>query len=358
MTWHGIHGHDDVVERFRRAIGRGRLASSFLFVGPSGIGKRSLALKLAQAMLCRTHPEEALDPCGRCAACVQAAAGTHPDLQLVSKPEGKAEMPLELLIGDPEHRGRRGLCHDLSLKPFMGGRKIAVIDDADDLNVEGANSLLKTLEEPPPRSVLILIGTSEAKQLPTIRSRCQSIRFRPLPDEVVAELLVSRGLVEDAAEARRLAGYSGGSIEQALALVDPGLWTFRADLFRWLARPVLETVRTGRAVLDFVEAAGKEASARRARARQTLAFAAEFYRGLMYALAGLPPGGDAPLRQAVQEASRSWPGDSATAAACAERTLEAAEQIDRMAHQATALECWLDDLAQTLLPPRSTLSTR
>ena len=131
MTWHGIYGHDDVVERFRRALGRGRLASSFLFVGPEGIGKRSFALKLAQALLCRTRPEQAMDPCGECPACVQVAARTHPDLMVVAKPKDKSFLPLELLIGDKEHRMRRGLCHGIALKPFMGGRKIAIIDDAD-----------------------------------------------------------------------------------------------------------------------------------------------------------------------------------------------------------------------------------
>ncbi len=170
-----------MVEQFRRALARGRLASSFLFAGPEGIGKRTFALKLAQAMLCTTRPEETLDPCGTCPSCVQVAAGTHPDLHLVGKPEDKSFIPLELLIGDREHRRREGLCHNIGLKPYLGGRKIAMIDDADYLNAEGANSLLKTLEEPPPRSVLILIGTSPAKQLPTIRSRCQLIRFRPLP---------------------------------------------------------------------------------------------------------------------------------------------------------------------------------
>ena len=87
------------------------------------------------------------------------------------------------------------MLHEINLKPALGGRRIAIIDDADYLNDEGANALLKTIEEPPPRSVLILIGASPAKQLPTIRSRCQLIRFRPLPLEVVAELLVSRGFV-------------------------------------------------------------------------------------------------------------------------------------------------------------------
>ena len=127
--------------------------------------------------------EAALDPCETCPSCTMVLAGTHPDLDVVGKPADKAFLPLELFIGDREHRRQEGLCHNISLKPFMGGRKIAVIDDADFLNAEGANCLLKTLEEPPPQSVLILIGTSPAKQLPTIRSRCQLVRFRPLAAE-------------------------------------------------------------------------------------------------------------------------------------------------------------------------------
>ena len=166
MTWQGIHGHDDVVEKFRRALARQRLASSFLFAGPAGIGKRTFAIRLAQALLCPERPEAALDPCGTCHSCTMALAGTHPDVDLVGKPADKAFLPVELLLGDREHRGREGLCHRIALRPFLGGRKIAVIDDADALNAEGANCLLKTLEEPPPRSVLILVGTSPAKQFP------------------------------------------------------------------------------------------------------------------------------------------------------------------------------------------------
>src|SRR3989339_1058291 len=230
MAWHGILGHDDVVELFRRALERGRLASSFLLAGPAGIGKRAFALKLAQVLLCQTRPEEAMDPCEQCPACLQVLAGSHPDLEAVAKPADKSFLPLELLIGDKEHRTRRGLCHSLALKPFMGGRKVAVIDDADYLNAEGANSLLKTLEEPPPRSVLMLIGTSPAKQLPTIRSRCQLVRFRPLSTDVVASLLISQQLVEGKDEARRLAEHSGGSLQNARELADQELWAFRARL--------------------------------------------------------------------------------------------------------------------------------
>ncbi len=344
--WHDIYGHDDVVEQFRRAIARNRLASSFLFVGPAGIGKRTFALKLAQAFLCPTRPASDLDPCGECPSCVQVTAGTHPDLQLVAKPKDKSFIPLELLIGDKEHRGREGLCHDISLKPYMGGRKIAIIDDADLLNAEGANSLLKTLEEPPPRSVLILIGTSPAKQLPTIRSRCQLIRFSSLPTDAVAELLVSKQLIDDPSEAGRLAQYSGGSLQRALELTDPELWSFRNKLHERLAEAAIQSVPLSKAVSSFVDEAGKEAAARRARFRQVVAFAAEFYRQLLRAQAGAPASDDAELDRVIQGALSAQPISEDTTATRLERCLEAAEQISRNANQTTLIETWLDDLAR------------
>ena len=346
MSWHDIDGHDDIGEQFRRAIGRGRLASSFLFTGPAGIGKRSFALKLAQAMLCQTRPEAALDPCDACPACTQVVVGTHPDVMRVAKPEGKSEIPVALFIGDKEHRRQEGLCHDISLKPCMGGRKIAIIDDADYLNAEGANSLLKTLEEPPPRSVLILIGTSPAKQLPTIRSRCQLVRFRPLPVDVVAKLLVSRGLVADPNEARRLAQYSEGSIERALELADAELWTFRNTLVERLAEASLDSVQLAQTVTAFVDEAGKEASARRARLRQVVAFATEFYRQLLHSQCGQFQSQDVELQRVVQRALDAEQTDTDSTAARLDRCLDAAGQIDRNANQATLIECWLDDLAR------------
>ena len=339
--WQGIHGHDDVVQQFRQAMKRERLASSFLFVGPAGIGKRSFAIKLAQSLLCQTRSAETLDPCGTCPACVQVLARTHPDLEVVAKPKDKSFLPLELFIGDKEHRMRRGLCRSIALKPFMGGRKVAVIDDADYLNAEGANSLLKTLEEPPPRSILILIGTSASKQLPTIRSRCQLIRFNPLATAVVAELLITRQVVEDAAEARRLAEHSDGSLQRATELADPQLWAFRSRLYQHLAEPVLDSVRLSVAALAFVNEAGKEAPARRQRMRQVIGFAGEFYRQLVRGQGGSAGCTDAELDNLIRRVLGDWPGDESTAAACLDRCLEAAEGVDRNANQATLLECWL-----------------
>jgi DNA polymerase-3 subunit delta' len=347
MSWLGIHGHDDVVEQFRRALNRGRLASTFLFVGPEGIGKRTFALKLAQSLLCQTRPEKALDPCGACPSCLQVLAGSHPDIEVVSKPPEKSYLPLEFLIGDKEHRMREGLCHRIALKPFMGGRRIAMIDDADYLNAEGANCLLKTLEEPPPRSVLILIGTTPAKQLPTIRSRCQVIRFRPLPAELIAEILTSQSLAKDRAEAERLAAHSEGSVQRARQLADEELWGFRTRLYQQLATPKIDAVGLAQSLQEFVDEAGKEASARRRRMRQIIEQAAEFYRQLLHSLTGAGGNVDAELHTMVSRCLPNWQGRSAVVAGCLDRSLEALEQVDRNANPATLLECWLHDLAKT-----------
>lgn len=346
MAWQGIEGHDEVVEQFRRSLARGRLASTYLFVGPAGVGKHVFALKLAQTLLCQTHAPERLDPCGRCAGCVQVLAATHPDLLVVAKPAEKSEIPVQLLIGSGERRMHEGLCHDISLKPFMGGRRVAIIDDADHLNEEGANCLLKTLEEPPPRSVMILVGTSTDRQLPTIRSRSQIIRFSPLADEVVAALLQGEGAAASREEAERLAAYSGGSLARARELTEADLWKFRSELLSRLAEGRLDGVRLAKAVLAFVDEAGKEAPLRRARARQLVAFAADFYRQLMRRLSGAQVAGDGELAQQVDRAAGVWPADDEAAAACAERCLDALAHIDRNANQAIWIEGWLDDLSQ------------
>jgi DNA polymerase-3 subunit delta' len=346
MAWQGIEGHDDVVETFRRALARNRLASTFLFVGPPGIGKRAFAEKLAQALLCPNVEPATLSPCGRCDSCVQAAAHTHPDLMIVEKPRDKSFIPLAAFVGDDQRRMREGLCHDIALKPFMGGRKVAIIDDADYLNEEGANCLLKTLEEPPPRSVLILIGTSADRQLPTIRSRAQTIRFHPLAHETVAGILVDRGLASDTQQARRLAAFSEGSVERAVELADEELWKFRSEMLAALGAARFDSVSLAGRTNRFVESAGKEASARRARARRVIGFAVAFFRQVLRAACGLAAEGDAELARVADQAVAGRAFGELGAAAAIDRTLEALAQIDRNAYLPTLVECWLDDLSR------------
>jgi DNA polymerase-3 subunit delta' len=347
-----LRDHDEVVDRFRRILAQGRLASTFLFVGPDGIGKRTFALELAQALLCTERDEKLLDPCGRCESCVQALAGTHPDILRISKPKEKSELPVALFIGSAEKRMQEGLCHDLALKPFFGRRRVAIIDDADYLNEEGANALLKTLEEPPPRSLLVLIGTSLERQLPTIRSRCQIIRFAPLTAETIADLLVTEGTTTDRAMAQKLAAWSDGSLAKARDLADPELWKFRQILLNRLAEAELDSVRFAEAISKFVDEAGTDAFRRRNRLRQLIGFAAEFYRQLVRAISGAIPQtvGDTETQQAVQQAMRHMRADAELAADRLERCLDALGHVDRNANQAALISAWIDDLVWRNVP--------
>ncbi len=343
MAWQSIRGHDAPLGRFRQALARGRLASTFLFVGPAGIGKRTFALQLAQGLLCERVPAERLEPCGECPSCHQVAAGSHPGVEVVAKPADKNFIPLELLIGDKEHRMQEGLLHNISLRPYSGRRKLAILDDADYLNKEGANCLLKTLEEPPPKSLLILLGTSEQRQLPTIRSRCQIVRFLPLPASDVAELLVERGLCDDPAVARRAAAHSGGSLSLGKLWCDEQMAEFRGLLLAILRRSESDAAVAVKTVAQFADDAGKESALKRERLRLAVSLAEEFYRAvLLWFTSGQEPA-DAELSSAVSEAVKWLPGDDA-AAACLDICLDAYGHIDANVHQATFIEWWLDEL--------------
>src|SRR5262245_5894502 len=185
MSWNTLLGHTGQIQNLRAAAAGGRLAHAYAFVGPSGIGKRSFALEVAACLLCKNRTDAQLEACGECASCQQVAVGTHPDLFAVGLLKGKRELLLEQFIGDKESRGKAGLWYDGSLKPMAGRRRVAIIDDAETLNDESANALLKTLEEPPPNSVLVLLATSADLLLPTIRSRCQVVAFQPLGADAV-----------------------------------------------------------------------------------------------------------------------------------------------------------------------------
>lgn len=279
MIWSDLKRHQAQVEMFRRAIERGRTAQGYLFVGPRGIGKRTFARKLAQCLFCQRIPDAQLEACGACNACQQVAAGTHPDLLEIGCPEGKRELPLELIVGAKERRGREGLCHDLSLRPMSANRRIAIIDDADLMNEESANALLKTLEEPPLGAILILLTPDIDPILPTIRSRCQPVRFAPLKGGELSELLLKTGSTTDAALAREVAALADGSLETAQELLEPELRELRTVLIQALSANLIDGLATSESVSGQMEKMGGDTSEQRRRAGWLLRFAVEHLRG-------------------------------------------------------------------------------
>ena len=282
-------------------------------------------------------------------------AQTHPDLVLISKPKDKAFIPVETFIGDKEHRRQQGLCHDIGLKPFRGGRKIAIIDDADFLNQEGANSLLKTLEEPPPKSLLILLGTSQHRQLSTIVSRSQVVRFSELSNEQVLTILERGDLLEtDDVPAKTLADSSGGSVATAIRLSDPDTLEFRRALFSQLANRDPGRDDFASSITSFVDAIGKDAAKKRMRLVMVGDFAIAFYRSWYQQLAGAEADEltcDPSIAGFVQDGIGPWidrePGAGAMVAVeCIERTTEMQTQVVRNAGSANVVDAWLRDLGR------------
>ncbi|MFO0846231.1 MAG: DNA polymerase III subunit delta' [Gemmataceae bacterium] len=323
------------MDGFRRAARRGRLAHAYLFAGPEGVGKHLFATELGRALLCE-RPRGDLEPCDECPACVQIDAGTHPDFLAAAKPPEALEFPIERM---------RAVCNSFSLKSARGRGKVVVLDDADDLNAESANCFLKTLEEPPPRSVLILIGSSPERQLATIVSRCQVVRFAPLPDALVADILSGHG-VEEPLRAR-LVRLGRGSPGLALQLADPGLWEMRGKLLAGLTGRPVDSVDLGKAWMAFVEEAGKESAAQRGRASLVLRLVIDFLGDALLVANGAAPRRTDPAdeRGLRDLASRLTPEQMF---GLLDRCLDADGQIERRVQLVLVLEALLDTLAQRL----------
>jgi DNA polymerase-3 subunit delta' len=344
MSWTRVRGHDAVVEALARAVRRGRLAHAYLFAGPPGVGKRLFADELAKTLLCEGGPPPAERPrfeaCDRCPACAQVAAGTHPDLTAVGRSEGSLEVRVDVV---------RELCQSFGLKSARGRGKVAILDDADDLNEQAANCLLKTLEEPPNGAVLILIGTSPDRQLPTIVSRCQVVRFAPLPDPAVAEVL--RAHEVEAAVAPRLVRLAAGSPGQALALADPVLWEFHTALLRDLANPRFDSVALGRRWTEFAAEAGKEAADQRRRVVFALRLLVDFLSEALRAAVDPNSAAPDPESQAARTLAVRLGPDALLAVL--QRCLDADTQVNRVVQLGLVLDALSDALSQRWAPARA-----
>jgi DNA polymerase III subunit delta' len=224
MPFSSLVGNERIKNLLRRAVAEGRIGQGLIFAGPRGVGKYRFALALAQAVNCERPV--AGDACGACLSCRKMEAGDHIDVETIV-PDGQ-------FIKINQMREMSGKAQ---YKPYIGRRRVYIIDDADRLNESAANSILKVLEEPPETTLLILVTSKPYRLLETIRSRCQILSFAPVASEELESYLKSN-FKRPIEETRMLARLARGSIGRTLE-IDLGVYrekrTWALDLIEALA---------------------------------------------------------------------------------------------------------------------------
>ncbi len=219
-----IYGHDWAVEHLRKSIANARIRHAYLIVGSESIGKDTLARALAMTLNC-THEDENARPCGQCSSCKRIASGNHPDIIYSELDSGTGALKIEEI---------RSVTSKIALKPYEARYRIAILRDFDHARPQAQDALLKTLEEPPPQALLILLAPSTESLLPTITSRSQVIHLRPLPTEVIHNVLINdKNVPEDQADL--LARLSGGRMGWVMkALAEPSMLDQRTEALNLL----------------------------------------------------------------------------------------------------------------------------
>lgn len=222
MSFKNIQDQEVAVRLLSGIVRRGRMPNGLLFWGPGGVGKKMAAHEFAKALFCKESPEDA---CDACLSCRKVDHGNHPDIVRIS-PAGKTRIIKVEVIKEVNQRA--------IYRPFESGTRVVIIEDADRMMEPAQNHFLKTLEEPPSNTVFILLTEWPRRLLPTIRSRCQRVRFGTLRTETVAGMLAQH-TKSNRETCDALAALSGGSMARALQLVETDRRGAVMDVVRRLA---------------------------------------------------------------------------------------------------------------------------
>ena len=180
-----IVGHKQIIEHLKNAEKLNKVSHAYIFSGEKGSGKKLLASRFAELLQCEGEGEK---PCGKCRSCRQAESGNHPDIIRITH-----EKPNTISVDDI----REQLVGDVQIKPYQNKYKIYIVPEAEKMNVQAQNALLKTIEEPPAYAVILFLTTNASSFLPTILSRCVVLNIKPVPDQEVRKYLMEHVEVPD-----------------------------------------------------------------------------------------------------------------------------------------------------------------
>ena len=266
-----VIGHDWAVDFLRSGLLKGRSRHAYLISGSASLGKMTLARSFAMALNCQADDPHAR-PCWQCRSCKSIAKGSDPDLLLAAEEEG-APLKIDAV---------RQVTRMLALKPYAARYRVAIFPDFDQIAPLAQDALLKTLEEPAPHAILILLAGHIERVLPTIRSRAQHIPLRPVPAHLIAEQLIARGCPAERADF--IARLSSGRMGWALAaLEDDSVLAFRAEMIDLLCAVV-----AGRRLqrLKVADELGKRIGKDKAMLRRILEYWTTFWRDVLLQCCG------------------------------------------------------------------------
>ena len=268
MPFTDILAQDHIIEHFNKAIKTDHLSHAYIFTGQEGVGKALFAKEFAKALNCKNNDN---DSCNSCTNCNRIEMLNHPDVFWIEREEKAKFIKIENI---------RNLQNSVRLSPLESDYKIFIIKEADRMNEEASNCLLKTLEEPSPNTIIILIANSVAPIKDTIRSRCQIIRFQPIPSHIIEGQLTDKSGA-DANKIGWISRFCNGSLANALHLLDDNHYEMNNDIVTRMTGPDLDNLIFAEEVIDSYLSTGDSLEEKRQILKSILHCILQLYRDLL-----------------------------------------------------------------------------
>ena len=268
MPFTDILAQDHIIDHFNKAIKTDHLSHAYIFTGQEGVGKALFAKEFAKALNCKNNDN---DSCNSCTNCNRIEMLNHPDVFWIEREEKAKFIKIENI---------RNLQNSVRLSPLESEYKIFIIKEADRMNEEASNCLLKTLEEPSPNTIIILIANSIAPIKDTIRSRCQVIRFQPIPSRIIESQLTDKSDA-DANKIGWISRFCNGSLANALHLLDDNHYEMNSDIVTRMTEPDIDNLAFAEEVIDSYLSAGDSLEEKRQILKSILHCILQLYRDLL-----------------------------------------------------------------------------
>ena len=268
MSFTDILAQDYIVDHFNKAIKTDHLSHAYIFTGQEGVGKALFAKEFAKALNCKNNEN---DSCNSCTDCNRIEMLNHPDVFWIEREEKAKFIKIENI---------RNLQNSVRLSPLESDYKIFIIKEADKMNEEASNSLLKTLEEPSPNTIIILIANTMTPIKDTIRSRCQIIRFQPIPSHIIENQLTSKSGA-DANKIEWISRFCNGSMAKALHLLDDNHYETNNFIVTNMTKPDMDNLAFAEEIIDSYLSAGDSLEEKRQLLKNILHCILQLYRDLL-----------------------------------------------------------------------------